>query len=127
MHVADPSASESLAQPDETPIASTYRQGDVLIISAPNAVADEAATRKRIGGRVVLALGEATGHAHAIADVNASLYGTDGTDCVLRIGAAGATLVHEEHAAIDLPAGTYIVRRQREYVPGPAVSTHVID
>ena len=35
----------------------------------------------------------------------------------LRVGSAGATLVHDEHGAIALPPGDYRVRIQREYRP----------
>jgi len=102
--------------------AETYRQGDILIIAAPHATIDRDGEVARSAGRVVLALGESTGHAHAIADHDARLYLTAGADRMLDIGASGATLAHEEHAPILLPPGTYIVRRQREYVPGWAGS-----
>ncbi|WP_354642314.1 hypothetical protein [Kitasatospora camelliae] len=100
-----------------------YRQGDVLL--AP--VAEEAVPRSvatlpqqpRDGrGRLVLALGEVTGHAHAVVGPG-ELRREAGP-----FGAAwlhlpdGGRVVHEEHAAIALPKGWYRVVRQREYVPG---------
>ena len=51
-----------------------YRQGDVLIVpvrSMPGGMA----RRERDGGRIVLAYGEVTGHAHAIFDVINRSYG----------------------------------------------------
>ena len=76
---------------------------------------------ERDAGRIVLAYGEVTGHAHAILDVDAELYeGLEtaaAADRFLRIGRGGATLVHEEHAPISLPEGDYVVRLQREYHP----------
>jgi hypothetical protein len=76
----------------------------------------------RDGGRVVLAYGEVTGHAHAIADADVELYAygetADAVERFLRVGAGGATLVHEEHGAITLaPETTYQVYSQFEYEP----------
>ena len=67
-------------------------------------------------GRVVLAEGEATGHAHAILEPGADLYGDDLNRRFLEVLAEGGVdLVHEEHAAIHLDPGTYQVVRQREH------------
>lgn len=101
------------------------RQGDVLLIPTDEAIPAGARCVKRERGRLVLAHGEATGHAHAIADPDVELYREPGTtgigdevDRWLKVQRAdGATLRHEEHAPIFLPAGTYKVRRQREYSP----------
>ncbi len=96
-----------------------YRQGDILLQR----------TRKRAipadvprTSRAVLALGEATGHAHvceAVDDVTlpacALFDEPDGTrmliverPCVVR---------HDEHGQILLSPGAYRVVRQREYAP----------
>lgn len=50
-----------------------YRQGDVLVVPAA-AVPDGATPLEREGGRVVLAHGEVTGHAHAISAPKAQLF-----------------------------------------------------
>jgi hypothetical protein len=50
-----------------------YRQGDVLVVPAA-AVPDGATPLEREGGRVVLAHGEVTGHAHAITAPKAQLF-----------------------------------------------------
>lgn len=94
-----------------------WRQGDVIIIAAPvGAVSDKAVPRE--DGRVVLAHGELTGHAHAIKSKRASLWTMkDTADLILRVGKGGAVVRHEEHAPISLPPGDYVVRRQREYTP----------
>ena len=84
--------------------------------------------------RVILALGESTGHAHAIAERNAELFGKPGSDerwLVIRssgtaIEGGGAVLRHEEHAAIVLEPGVYRVTRQREYQP-QALPRYVAD
>lgn len=94
-----------------------FRQGDVLIIEA-DGVPAEAAVVDRDGHRIVLAHGEVTGHAHAILDADADLLSiSDQVDRWLRVGASGARVVHEEHATIELPPGTFRVRIQREYAP----------
>ena len=100
------------------------RQGDVYI----ERIDDEAPTGDAVArdrGRVVLAYGEATGHAHAIHEDDASLFedrGPDGDAAwsrvsrILRVsGKAGVELRHEEHATVHLPPGTYRVTRQREW------------
>jgi hypothetical protein len=95
-----------------------YRQGDVLLVAVP-AVLRDARPLPRERGRIVLALGEATGHAHAIADPQAALLETELQQRFLNVLAEGGVLLrHEEHDPILLPRGAYQVRRQREYVPG---------
>src|SRR5262245_65429127 len=95
-----------------------YRQGDVLLVAVP-AIPQDARPLPRDRGRIVLALGEATGHAHAIADPRAALLETELQQRFLQVLAEGGVLLcHEEHDALLLPQGTYEVRRQREYIPG---------
>ncbi len=92
----------------------TYRQGDVYLRAATDEVSG--APVPRDGGRIVLAYGEVTGHAHAIADPGAELVVT-ADDVRLLIVEAEVALRHEEHATITIPPGTYEVRQQREYTP----------
>ena len=103
-----------------------YRQGDVLIkrlASKPTKQLKDAEKAKRDSRkRIVLAEGEVTGHAHAIAARNAALYvGTLGV--FLQVIKNSVMLQHEEHGTIDLPAGEagkdawYEIVRQREYTP----------
>ena len=96
-----------------------YRQGDVLIIATPGIPAG-AQPVPLIANRIVLASGEATGHAHAICDDSASLYTLreldDEMERYLHTDRA-VTVTHEEHGAVTIPAGDWIVRRQREYAP----------
>lgn len=91
-----------------------YRQGDVLMIPVKKAPKGAKPVDRR-NGRLVLAEGEATGHAHTVADGGAALLEhEDG----LFLEAPGDVVVeHQEHATVDLPAGTYKVIRQREYTP----------
>jgi len=90
------------------------RQGDLLLV--PVSALPEFA--KKVGsGRLVLAEGEATGHAHVVDDERASLYGS-ATGRHLSIEGEGPVyVVHEEHDRLPLHPGVYEVRRQREYVP----------
>lgn len=91
-----------------------YRQGDVLIIGIA-AIPKDAKCQKR-DGRIVLAHGDVTGHAHAIHDTHVKLL-QRGDQVFLRIDGKPAELRHEEHSTIALPPGKYEVRRQREYHP----------
>ena len=94
-----------------------YRQGDVLIQridQEPHGLTPVA----RDAGRIVLAYGEATGHAHAILDRDCALLTADvltETERILRVGTGGATVVHEEHGPIVLEPGVYRVIRQVEW------------
>lgn len=102
-----------------------WRQGDVCIVPLEELgrkVEFAALTPvERDNGRVVLAYGEVTGHAHAIHAPDVALFApgeaTVLAERYLRVGQAGAVLVHEEHAPIELPAGDYEIRHQREYSP----------
>jgi hypothetical protein len=92
-----------------------YRQGDVLVVPVKGIPA-RAKPVGRDRGRIILAHGEATGHAHAIVSDEAELLAA-GEGRYLRVRGAGATLSHEEHRAIPLPPGEYRVVIQREYRP----------
>ena len=95
-----------------------YRQGDVLLIPCAEPPKDGRVKRPRdANGRLVLALGEATGHAHAIASPKADLFEVAGATYLLVDGDC-VTLDHEEHTPpIALPPQWYRVPLQREYHP----------
>jgi hypothetical protein len=105
-----------------------YRQGDVLVIKT-DAIPSGTTEVPRDNGRIVLAYGEVTGHAHAIADRGATLLAAPNTeDRFLRImDASGVELRHEEHATITLEPGEYVVRRQREYTSADMAPVRVSD
>ena len=95
-----------------------YRQGDVLIIRCE--INDEPAGHQLPleGGRVILAHGEATGHAHAIPGEDAALYAANDGAAYRHLRVLRPTaLRHEEHGPISLRPGLYRVIRQREYSP----------
>jgi hypothetical protein len=91
------------------------RQGDVLLVPVQNIPA-AATPVQRDQGRIVLAYGEATGHAHAISEPGVEILEYERTH-YLRVPKEGACLVHEEHGPIALAPGDYEVRIQREYTP----------
>ena len=100
-----------------------YRQGDLLLVEIDR----PSRTGKPINpqdGRVILARGELSGHAHAIqnGDGHAKFFEGAGDRRYLQMTEIGR-LEHEEHGAIVLEAGWYEVRRQREYDPMGTVST----
>ncbi|WP_411141875.1 hypothetical protein [Streptomyces sp. x-80] len=100
-----------------------YRQGDVLIVpvaetALPAHVTDVPDEPRDPRGRMVLALGEVTGHAHAVVGGGALKREAGPFGPALLHLPDGGRVVHEEHAAISLPKGWYRVVRQREYVPG---------
>jgi hypothetical protein len=101
--------------PEDSP-RPTYRQGDVLLRRVEAAPSGSAVAREN--GRLILALGEATGHAHAITDESATLIRSSDGSTFLRLDAP-AVVSHEEHAPLALPAGDYEVVLQREHFYGP--------
>lgn len=99
-----------------------YRHGDVLLFKVEE--------RPRLGNRIssgVLAYGEVTGHSHCIIGdyelFDAVLGGQEEFDkngartAMLLHVKTSAALTHEEHHAIGLPPGDYIVMTEAEYEP----------
>ncbi|GAA3629822.1 hypothetical protein ACG5V6_06305 [Streptomyces chitinivorans] len=100
-----------------------YRQGDVLIVpvdeeAVPDSATEQPGLPRDPRGRMVLALGEVTGHAHAVVGPGRLVREAGPYGPLLLHLPDGGRVVHEEHAAIPLPRGWYRVVRQREYVPG---------
>jgi hypothetical protein len=103
-----------------------FRHGDVFLIPTtkkPTAQAQRVTDK----GRVILAYGEVTGHAHEVVGAGT----LDNADAVppmelfqepdgrrLLVISRPSALQHEEHGRIDLPVGGYEVIQQREYTPG---------
>lgn len=101
------------------------RQGDVILIPIEDTPRNTHPINRE-NGRLVLAHGEVTGHAHAIADNTVELVTPEGgivtadeaAELYLLVhGSDPVDLVHEEHATIQVPPGRYEVRRMREYAP----------
>lgn len=97
------------------------RQGDVMLIPVSR-IPKNTKPVAREGGRLILAHGEITGHAHAITDERAELVtGEQAAELeamfLLVDGPDPVALVHEEHGTIMVPPGKHQVRRLREYAP----------
>lgn len=96
-----------------------FRQGDVMIVRDDNAEIGDSVPQDN--GRVVLAYGEVTGHAHAISGSDTMLFERrqDPTpnNRVLKV-VRPTSLRHEEHSPIRLDVGIYRIIRQREYEEG---------
>jgi hypothetical protein len=92
------------------------RQGDVLLVPV-GALPEKPEEVAREDGRLILARGEATGH--AIKNERAALLrGPKRAAMFMRVsGDAPVLLEHVEHGTIAIPAGSYRVVRQREYAP----------
>jgi len=101
------------------------RQGDILLKRINNIEG------KLIGkGRRVLAYGEKTGHTHVL-DGDVSYYDNGDGQILCSIN-GNAELAHQEHKSIEIPAGNYLVIRQRESditegIGEPDVPKKVID
>lgn len=89
------------------------RQGDVLVVPTTTIPAD-ATPVARDQGRVILAYGEVTGHAHALTEPDAQLWETPDGRRYLKVEAE-AKLHHEEHSTLPIAPGVHEVIIQREY------------
>ena len=90
------------------------RQGDVLLVSV-EAIPDGAVEQPRDeSGRVILAHGEVSGHAHAVHETGVTVLLAANEEVFLRV-LEPSNLVHEEHDHIAIPPGLYRVVRQREW------------
>jgi hypothetical protein len=112
----------------KTPIQ--FRQGDVFVIKVAE-LPKKVKPLQKDKGRTVLEYGEVTGHAHAISDPEVLMFASEDNRRFLVIdekkSPKGAQLKHEEHATIDIPAGTYEVRRQHTYSAGAQMAMRVAD
>ena len=114
-------------------VLAAIRQGDVLLVPV-SALPSGLQPVPLDKGRIVLAYGEVTGHAHAIADhadshaadraeeiadaaiARAKLWRAPSGDRYLEV-TAPVTLRHEEHTAHTLAPGIYKLPSQVEYTP----------
>lgn len=99
-----------------------YQQGDVLITKLDGFDTSRA---KKLD-HLVLAEGEATGHAHRLIDGVGQLMMLDNI-MHLKIFSDKATITHDEHAPIIVPKGDYKINIVREYDHFNEESTRVRD
>ena len=85
------------------------RQGDVILLPVQK-------TEGQKLPHLILAEGEVTGHKHRISEGLAELREQNST-LYLRVFSETALLSHEQHRAISIPQGDWMVRIQREYEP----------
>lgn len=85
------------------------RQGDVILLSIQEVIGE-------MIPYLILAEGEFIGHKHRITEGKAELFNKDGT-LYLRVISETALVSHEEHHAIKIPQGYWMVKIQREYEP----------
>lgn len=89
-----------------------YRQGDILI--KPVAAMPAGAKQTEL----ILAYGEATGHAHRLTGDGLVFRDPESQRLFVKVMAGGAAVVHDEHRTVQLPGpGLYEVVGQREYAP----------
>lgn len=101
-----------------------HRQGDILLIQIPQ-LPEGLAPVEREEGRIVLAHGEVTGHAH-VWNGEAELLAFDPADLDEMsdrfLAVEHGCLIHDEHDPVVLDPGTHwIIRRQREYQTNNAI------
>src|SRR5688572_27983902 len=98
-----------------------FRQGDVLVVPMPREELPNGLVQapRDKNNRMVVAQGEATGHALVLTGERASLLcAPDDPDRLFMLIEGYGRLGHEEHGPIALAPGAYRVIRQREYFPG---------
>src|SRR5687768_11676526 len=89
-----------------------FPHGDVIIASV-----DSIPPAPRRRASTILTRGEATGHSHRFATADGvAVLDHEGVGYV-SVTAEVADLVHDEHATIAVPRGTYRFWQQREYSP----------
>lgn len=97
-----------------------HRQGDILFIPVDSIPDGVKLVDRDSRGRIVLAEGESTGHAHCVLDDPATLFAPtdldEMADRFLKVEGEAA-VVHEEHDTVHLERGDWAVRRKREYQP----------
>jgi len=99
------------------------QHGDVLL--KPVERLPKGVIQHKNNGRLVVAEGEATGHAHVITDLGAVLWELKG-DLYLEV-AEIVTITHEEHKPLEIPEGIYQIGRVQEYDYFQEMARRVID
>jgi hypothetical protein len=97
------------------PVRPFWRQGDIFFVKLDQDPDLADATLLKTG---IIARGEETGHMHRVSGSSLAA-GAElallGSAMYLRSPQVGATIVHDEHGPIELPAGVYVVVNQQEF------------
>jgi hypothetical protein len=95
------------------------RQGDVALVSV-RAIPKDAVEQPVKGKKLILALGEATGHHHRFEFLdkshNVKMHIAHGGARYIDV-ATPSDLLHEEHSTARIPAGKWLLPQQVEYTP----------
>jgi len=92
-----------------------WRQGDIYFVKLDQEPFLKDARPLKAG---IIARGEQTGHMHRVSGpslADGALLSMLGDSMFLRSPESGATIVHDEHGPLELPAGVYAVVNQREF------------
>jgi hypothetical protein len=92
-----------------------WRQGDIYFVKLDGEIDFANAATIKSG---IIAKGETTGHAHRVSPSSVAagaLLCLVDRSMFLRSPDTGATIIHDEHGPIELPAGSYAVVPQREF------------
>lgn len=101
-----------------------YQQGDVILTRVDN-VPSNAKVLPRSSRDIVLAEGEATGHAHVVTDVECEAYTL--ADALFIKCRKPVTVVHEEHKSVTIDSGIWQISIVREYDHFQEEARKVID
>ena len=108
------------------PIGFQIRQGDVLLTKIAHSPKAKGKTQKRDRGFVVLAYGEATGHAHVLEEKGVELIEIEDVGDMV-VTAEGISILRHidirtrtpspDHDDVEIDKGKWKVTRQTEYTP----------
>jgi hypothetical protein len=106
------------------------RQGDVLLTPVQKLPKGLKKVNRDTRNRLVIAEGEATGHAHCILDGLANLFVPEDlqelSDRYLVVEEE-CEIVHDEHSALTIEPGIYKLPAQREYTSADMAPLRVAD
>lgn len=100
------------------------RQGDVLLYPVSEIPSGLRKAARDGRGRLVIAEGEATGHAHRVLEDAVELFVSSDLDEMadrFLVVERECLIVHDEHDALTVPPGMYRLPAQREYAPAAPV------
>lgn len=102
-------------------MSKAIRQGDILVIPCPTIPASALPVAPQ-NGRLIVALGEATGHHHSFPiGPRIALFRDDvGGGALYLKASAPVALEHQEHSALVIDKGTHRVINQRTFAAGMA-------
>jgi len=111
---------KTIIEQGEVKVGWQARQGDVFLEKIDDLPTGLEEVKPDVG-RVILAYGEATGHAHTIPSTHARHFRAKGSTAETLTSYLSVTkatkLSHEEHGPIPLKIGNYEITTQREYTP----------